>query len=56
LQIQIECITAFLTEITDILEESNLEFSAVKNFSMDITVSVMLENIRVLWNTERPKT
>jgi hypothetical protein len=56
MHVQIGCITSFLTEITDVLEESNLEFSAVKNFYMDTTVAVMLGNIRALWHTEKPKT
>jgi hypothetical protein len=55
IHIQVGCITGFLTEITDILEETKLEFSSIKRFSEDITVSELTNNIRILWGTESQK-
>lgn len=52
---QIGCITGFLTEITDLLEETKLEFSSIKRFSDDITVSELTSNIKTLWQSESQK-
>ncbi|RJG35824.1 hypothetical protein [Motilimonas pumila] len=56
LHIQMSCVTSFLTEVTDILEESQMDFSSIKRFSTDATVSTLVENIRDLWHSEMPKT
>lgn len=52
---KVTIITAFLTEITDILEETKMEFSSVKRFSDDITVSQLTGNIRKYFESENKK-
>lgn len=55
LNVQVGFIAGFLTEITDLLEETKMEFSSIKRFSEDVTVSELTENVRVLWAAESQK-
>lgn len=52
---EMSCVTSFLTHITDILEESQMDFSSVKRFSIDTTVSEIVQTIRNIWHTEMPQ-